>query len=450
MSTYPEIWSKRPSVKESFEAVEGHLAKAESLHGRLIEMGDSGPEAAILQDKFDAEIRAAEAAKETLDRAADLEDQHRKAAKANYEKRKKMTIQPNHVAPKLKAFKGETAHRDAYDAGMFLRALSDRSKGNTDSLACQHVESSGWGIYMTQTEGDGTKGGYVTPAPLAATVLDVLSDVGVAQNTARIFNTESNSLDVPKKTGGPTVYLPGEATEITESTQTFGQVPCTLKKRAVLHKLSNELVSDAIISIVDDVTMRVAHDLAEQQDDDYCNGDGTSTYGGEEGLLNLLNATTGVYTAPTNSDTWGELTIADFTGTMAKLPSKYHSNASWICSANFYVGVMLKVLAEAGGNTVMNLEQGANRGMFLGKMVYLTDKMPTATAASTVSCLFGSFSDSAILCQKAQGVQFSTSDAAYFAEDCIGLRATYRYDIAVHEGGTDSVAGGYVGLSTNS
>ena len=61
----------------------------------------------------------------------------------------------------------------------------------------------------------------------------------------------------------------------------------------------------------------------------------------------------------------------------------------------------------------------------------LTDQMPAATGGDT-QVLFGSFSKAVIIGDRA-GVRVQTSSERYFDEDNLAVRATVRYDIAVHD-----------------
>lgn len=352
------------------------------------------------------------------------------------------------VRSKLRAFVGTDAARDAYAAGQWLKAISARMSGHRDQRAEQLVEARGWGQYLnTATESTPSAGGYLVPDPLSAAIINVRELSGVSRRLARVVPMTSDTLTMPKKTGRTSVKYPGEAANIVASDQTWGQVQLTTVKRAVLSKVSQELIDDAIISIVDDLAMEIGSDLAIQEDNELVNGDGTSTYGGETGLLSSIGSA-GVVSADTGHDTWAELILLDFTNTMAKLPAKYWPfGPTWVCSPAFYYGVMLRVLAEAGGNTISALEAGAGRQSFLGYPVALTHHMPTATAVSLKSVLFGVF-DQAVIIGDRVGIRFAQSDQYAFNEDVLTVRATTRYDINVHEPGTAGVVGAYVALAT--
>ena len=105
------------------------------------------------------------------------------------------------------------------------------------------------------------------------------------------------------------------------------------------------------------------------------------------------------------------------------------------------------MLFRSGGNTIATLQSGDMGPRFLGYPVEFTDKMPTTTAVSTVSALFGSFQMAVVLGDRI-GVTIARSDDFAFLSDMTTLKAVERHDIKVHEGGTASAAGAYVGLKT--
>lgn len=360
------------------------------------------------------------------------------------------TPRVNLVRAKLRCFQGKDAEQDAFFAGKWLQAITARMRGGRNEGAEAFVASRGWGHFLNVgTEGSPTAGGYLVPDPLSAAIINVREKSGVSRQTARVVPMTSDTLSIPKKTGRTTVTYPGEATAITLSDQTWGQVALSTKKRAVLSKVSQELVDDAIISIVDDLAQEMGSDLAIQEDAEFIDGDGTSTYGGEVGLASIGSA--GVSTAATGHDTWAEIDMADITAAMGLLPARFWGpEVSWICSANFYFSVMLRVLASAGGNTIATIEAGSTgRPTFLGAPVFFSHHMPVATAAATIHAYFGNFREAAIIGDR-MGIRIGQSDQYAFNEDVLTIRATARYDINVHEPGTASVAGAYVALKSAS
>lgn len=349
---------------------------------------------------------------------------------------------------KLKAFKNE---RDAFDAGMWVRSISAKLRGQEDVKALQHCRNSGLMIDNTSYEYSGPQGGYLVPAPISQTLIDVRENVGIARQICDIQPMTADTLTIPKRSGGLTVYAPGETNAITTSDKTWQQVELITKKRAVAAYISQELVDDALINIVDNIISEMGYALALQEDNELINGTGAAaTYFGVRGLLNRIGSA-GVSTAATGHDTWPELDSADFTAAIGLLPERFATRSPvWVCSSNFYHTAMLHVLVTGGGNTVATLQSGAgNQRMFLGYPVYLTAQMPLSTAAATNCALFGQFDMGVILGDRGV-MRFDRDDSTGFLSDLITLKATTRYDIQVHQPGTSAVAGAYVALKTAS
>ena len=351
---------------------------------------------------------------------------------------------------KLKAFKGENAERDAYDSGQFMMALMGILSGNPSEQAEKRCLSRGWDVRATATEGTASAGGYLVPTPLSNAIIDVRDSAGVSRRLSRVVPMTSETLDIAKKTAGTTVYYPGEAASITASDQTWGQVSLSAKKRAILSYVSQELNDDSIIAVMDDLASQMGLDLAINEDLEFIKGDGTGTYGSVTGLANAIGAA-GINDATTGSDTWAELALVDFTDTMGLLPSKYWgAGVHWLCSSQFYYSVMLNLLADAGGNTVANIEAGNGASpMFLGAPVHFSSQAETASAASTIACYFGAFSHGVMIGDRG-GVRIAQSDQFAFDTDRLAIRATTRYDINVHDVGDGSNAGAVVALKTAS
>jgi HK97 family phage major capsid protein len=345
---------------------------------------------------------------------------------------------------KLKAFKNE---REAYSAGMWYRSISSRLYGRDDKPADQYCLKHGLDISNASYEGSGSAGGYLVPPQISQTIIDVRERVGIARQVCEIQPLTSDMLSLPKRSGGLTVYYPNELQTITDSDKTWKQVALAAKKRAVASKISQELVDDALINVVDNIVSEQAYALALQEDNELCNGDGTSTYGGVTGLRSAVGSA-GTYTCDANENLWSEIDLEDIMLAMAKLPDRYHRNPVWVCSTNFYFAVFARLLAAAGGNTIANLALGSQGRSFYGVPILTTSQMPTSEADSTICALFGQF-DMAVTLGDRTGIRVGRDDSVGFLNDYTTLKATSRYDINVHEPGDSSNAGAYVAFKTN-
>ena len=279
-----------------------------------------------------------------------------------------------------------------------------------------------------QNEGTATAGGNLVPDPLGDSILAVWGEHGLVQKVARTFPMTSDTLSIPSLTSGSTTYVVDEASAITESSAVWGAVSCVAKKRASLMKWSAELGADALWSMADTLSDYMGRSMAEKADNEFIQGDGSASFGSVTGLKNKAHSfVTGA------GDTWAELTLANLVATAGTLDDKYHAGASWIMSRQFYSQVVLRLIADAGGNTIDSLGVGTTGVQFLGYPVHFSDQAPIATAVDIDSCYFGNWMDACVFADR-QGIQIATSDHVDFASDQINIRATSRYDIQVHDG----------------
>ena len=339
----------------------------------------------------------------------------------------------------LKAFKGPRAEENAYKAGMWLKAIFLQ-----DSDAKQWCRDRGVGFQGAQTEGTNSAGGYTVPDPLSDAVIEARSVIGLARRVCDIFPMSSDTLSIPKLTAGQTVQYPAEAASITASDTTWGTISCAAVKRAVLTKVSNELLADSVVNIADRVASRAGYELGLREDLEFLQGDDSSSYGGVNGLVNVIGAA-GTVTMSSGNTTYEDVTLANLNALAGKLPDKYHTGASWICSRAFFAEAIQRLLYAAGGNTVGNIADGSGAQLF-GYGINFSDQMPSE-AVSTFGIFFGNFEAAAVLADRT-GIEVASSEHYAFNEDVLTLKLTSRYDIQVHEPGDGSDAGAFVGLKT--
>jgi HK97 family phage major capsid protein len=106
-------------------------------------------------------------------------------------------------------------------------------------------------------------------------------------------------------------------------------------------------------------------------------------------------------------------------------------------------------LAAAGGNTIADLQAGA-QPRFLGYPVVFADVMNSTLTAQTSTdglAYFGNLRMAGLFGDR-RGLAIATSTDVYFTTDDVGVRATERFDVNIHDKGDASNAGGIVMLST--
>lgn len=389
--------------------------------------------------KYEAEVARIRAAKATINTAPPVYPSTTQQAAV-------ATDNIRVVTPHLKAFKGADGARDAYDAGLWVKA----SRG--DLAAREKVASRRGDTWLaTLNETTPTSGGMLVPAPLQNALMVYREQVGVTRRLGKVIPMSSDNLTFVKQTGGSTVYYPGEEGQITASSQTFGSVTLQAKKRACLGYISSELADDAIVSAMDIMVSDMGHQLALQEDKEFVLGDGTSTYGSVVGVKAALTAATAsLVSAATNNDTWPEITYADLAKAMAAVSDAYRGlPMAWLCSAAFKWQVFDRLTLAQGGALEQSMINGVPGSGFAGYPIVVSDRMPTTTAAATLCAIFGAFGNAVAIGDRNE-VRFATSEHLKFDYDQTAVRATVRYDIQVHQEGDTSTAGAIIGFKTAS
>jgi len=339
----------------------------------------------------------------------------------------------------LKAFKGPDAEQRAYESGQWIKA---NVFGSADAV--QYCNDNGLFIRNAATEGTDSAGGYLTPSPLSNAIVDVRELYGVSRKVCRVIPMTSDALNIPKRSSGLTVYYPGEASAITLSDKVWATIALAPVKRSTLTKISNELINDAVINVADDIALEIGRALGVQEDNELVNGDGSSTYGSETGLISALGAA-GKHTLDSGETGWSSVALSDLHSLVGTLPEKYVPGASWLMSRSFFSQIVQKLMYAAGGNTVADVAGGSG-AQLLGYPVDFSDQMP-ANAADKCAALFGDFNGAVVIGDR-EGVDVAFSGDYAFNEDVTTARGSARYDINVHAGGDGSNADGYVGMFT--
>jgi HK97 family phage major capsid protein len=344
----------------------------------------------------------------------------------------------------LKSFRGDGAEERAYASGQWILAAL---YGNQRSR--RWCDEHGIGISNVMSEGADSAGGFLVPNEFSTTIIDLKEERGVFRQFARREAMMSDTKTIPRRTGGLTMYYPGENTEITASDKTWGNVQLTARKGAVMTRYSSEVNEDAVISMADDLAMEIAYAFANGEDTAGFSGDGTSTYGGITGLKNALLAGSKV-TAASGNTAFGTLDLDDFEAMIATLPLyALQSDPAWYIHRAGWASSMLRLAAAAGGNTMADIAGGMQQ-TFLGFPVRFSQVLNSTLTAQTSTvglCYFGSLRQTAAFGDR-RGTTLAVSTDRYFELDQLAIKGTERFDIVVHETGTASVPGSMIVLAT--
>lgn len=438
MKTHAALLEEKTEIQDELKAI---VAVAEKEERELSSEEDTRVEeiTASIADldtkierrqKIDAEIKAAAASRLT----AQIDTQERELQQARGGDSPAFDIQNISVPAKakshteLKAFVGDNAEKEAYVAGRFAMAA-----------IYNHQPSLDWcvrnGVINTMSGGiSGNKGGFLVPDEMERSLVRLRQQYGVFERYARPYPMSSDNVTVPRLLDDADAYWVGETDETTASDADLGGAEVVAKKLGSLVKVSSELDEDSVVELGDMITDGMALKMAKKADQAGFNGDGSSSYGGITGLKNALNSAA-IYDAPTGNTGAKTLDLDDFESVMGMLPEYDMANPVWFVHKTVYAASMARLQLAAGGNTVSNLASGPVRE-FLGYPVVFTQVMPSTIAGSpsTILAYLGDLRLAATFGRR-RGMRVKLSEDRYLEHDLIGVFATQRLGINVHERG---------------
>jgi len=358
------------------------------------------------------------------------------------EERAELRIEPVRTGRRLRAF---DSHEAAYRCGQWLAGtfLGDE---NAKRWCLDHgVESRAMG------ESTMAAGGFVVPEEMSAAIIRNVEQYGVAPSAMQNVPMSSDTLLVPKRLTGVTGYWVGESSEITTSDPTGTQVQMIAKKLACGTRVANELLADSIVSVADWLVQEFGLELAKKTDEAAFNGDGTSTYGGIQGIVTKIDDgthTASVVGAATGNNSFENLDLADFSKALGALPRYALGGAAWYISPAGYHASIERLQLAGGGNTSGDLASGG-LPRFLGLPVVQTLVMDSTLGsdAGVVKVLVGDAALAGIYGIREQVNIRSTVDE-YARYDQTAWYATIRVDYNWHSLGDTSDAGPMVALKT--
>lgn len=169
-----------------------------------------------------------------------------------------------------------------------IRFLQAMAGGEVNILRDMHKEVA---TKANLSEGTTTAGGFLVPEEFKAEVLRLAATYGIIRQNCRIIPMAYDVVNIPASgTTDQSAIWVNEASQIKQTNPNFRQVTLTINKLAALPKVTNELLADANINVVQYLTELIAEAFAKEEDNQGFNGSGSPFVG-------VLQAT-GVPTSP--------------------------------------------------------------------------------------------------------------------------------------------------------
>lgn len=291
---------------------------------------------------------------------------------------------------------------------------------------------------------DNAKGAVFIPETFAASVIRLVDQYTAIPQQANVIPMSSNTLYIPRRTGGNTAYFVNDNTETTASDMATDNVLLSTKDCRVATRVPNSLIEDSVIDLAGLVAQEFALALSRKIDDAGFAGDGTSTHGGIRGIQWRFENETLAGENDSGESSLSALTIDDFVETVGKLPSYARPSAAWYVTPQVYSTCMLPLMLEKGLSAA-EIAGGVSEGRFLGYPVYFNNSMRTAPTSDQVIALFGDMKMSTHFGLRSQ-IAVRASTDRYIEFDQTYFVASVRFDVVTSDIGDATTAGPVVSL----
>jgi HK97 family phage major capsid protein len=130
-------------------------------------------------------------------------------------------------------------------------------------------------VMKALVEGTDAQGGYLVPEELKAEVWRVLPDYAVMRRVARVIPMQTDTLKLNSLSARPYAYWTAEYASKSTTSAEFSQVTLTPNDLVCLLPVSEQLLADANISMVQFIVQLFAEAIATEEDKAFFTGSGT-------------------------------------------------------------------------------------------------------------------------------------------------------------------------------
>jgi HK97 family phage major capsid protein len=327
------------------------------------------------------------------------------------------------------------------DARTFGLAILGLVGGNAEARGILEHEGTLPMFRKAMAAGTDVLGGFLVPEQFEPTILRLVEQYGAFRRNAFPVPISGDRDVWPVRTGGLTVYCPGEGVAITASDVAVGQVALTLKEWFTLTAISGKLLISSAVSVAELVIQEIALAFAIKEDTCGFTGDGTSSYFGVVGVL--VHASTSNQAGASGDTTFLKCAAWKYlAGAVGQVPDWALPTSKYYFSRTvFWTDVVGQV--DSNGRPIVQFAAGMGQGvppiqltgmvpMILGHPVEISPALPalSADAISTAYWCFGSLYRGWMIGQRAAGAyEIAQSREVYFATDQIGIRGKCSVDI---------------------
>lgn len=266
----------------------------------------------------------------------------------------------------------------------------------------------------------GAAGGYLVPDELYKEIVGLAYEKSVVLPRARHFPMKSDTLNIPARGTAPNVYWVDQGAQITlDTAMNFGQKTLSAKKLAAIVAVTDELLADSVVDLVDYINAEVAEQFALEFDNQALTGTGSPI----TGILGDSNVNT--VTMATGKTAFTDMTADDLSKMIDALQSVALPGASFILHRTILGHV--RTLKDSNNNYIWAPPAGNQPATIWSYPYLLSDKMPalSETAADTAFVIFGNLKYFFVGERAEMKADLSTEAAV---TDGGTLKSAYEYD----------------------
>lgn len=323
--------------------------------------------------------------------------------------------------------------------GSTVKFLNAFVQGDTQTLHTLHGTR-----VKALNETTGTAGGFLVPEEFETQVLMYMDEYSDIRRNATVLPMNTDVKRLNALTAKVSVAYTDELASITASQSTFGEPVLTARKLAGITTMSEELLEDSEIALVDNLARQFAERMAQKEQSEFVSG----VVSGSEGLLTVSGVTNVTMSGSTfASITWDNL--ADMEAALFAINKVEARNAKFYMSMTAY-NALRKLKTSSGGDyfNMPAVPSQANPATAWGHEIVVLNEFPTATATATKFVVFADLKQHAFIGDR-RGLRMTTHSEGtvdginLIQQDAQALKVTKRTAF------TTALQNGIITLSTN-
>jgi HK97 family phage major capsid protein len=350
-----------------------------------------------------------------------------------------------------RAARGETHLADADTAevmGAYFRRAALGREGYSEKANDEAI------IRKAALSSDFAGGGFTVPDVLSTQIIDIKPQYSAIRSAyGGLTPIAPSGESVPRRTGGVTVYSPGEGVAATESNPTGDQVKLTPFEMVALSKPSRTMLQRSAINFGDWIAREMTYAIDKKFEEIVLLGDGTSTYFNQVGIIgrysNLVTAIpTAVWTTNAeyaasivraSGNAWSEITYDDMAKVIGRpLDIEDPMAMAIICSRPFYYSVLVPLASSKGGVTRTEVLNGVQRPIYEGFPVIFSNAMPQREANGSVCLHLAEWNRFSKVAEVPGSMNVEVSTERFWDERKVGYQISVQRALNIHDAGNAS------------